>query len=792
MKRICLTLTQSVLFSFLFINLLGIIVYGPFVQNFSNSSRQTITTLPKWTFMVYLDADNNLDSYGVEDLNEMEDGFDNFVASDVNVIVYIDRRYSGATTYKVVEDHNMGSLVSTIQTTGLPSEPNMGAKATLKAFIEYIFNNHPAENYALILWDHGSGIFGICFDESSSDDGLSFDEVDEAITEACTDAGEKIDILAMDACLMQMLEINYELREYIDIIVASEETIPGDGFPYENMIATLCDDPNQNPYIYADAMVDDYHDSYSYDTTISAVNINSTSINNLMDAFNQFTANLSDMIISYQSTIVSARAVTQEFYITSFIDLQDFAEELKTKIAVQEYKDACQEMIDAIKSAVIDSKQNNNPGANGIAIYFPESSSSYWSGYSSSIDLGQETGWDEFLSLYYYGPSYGLALNNYDYYDYISLDPSNNNNNNIVEQGETINVSITIRNTGTEDATFVNGTLSCLNGNISILIAFQDYSSIAAGFSEAREFQFNVSESAANGQVITLDLLIQATVASATDYQRYESLILVINQSSITGGDGFDTAVLITEGIFDSLMPGPDPLYQSAWFKITVDAEEFLIVSILTAADGSDFDIYIYDPLGTFITAAIKSTYPDTCSTYAHITGDYRIEIYPYQGQGTYTLDVSIANTTGPEDGFSIGTAISLTPDNQSYTNNLPAATPDGEMYFRVFLQEGQSITVLLQGNSSQNDFDLSLYSYELEELDWSWSYSYPERIEWTAAYTGYYYFIVWVWDGNGEFEIEVDFGGTSNNPIPFGGWWIIIGLWVIIGLGFLGRRCKF
>jgi len=44
-----------------------------------------------WTFMVYIDADNNLESAGIDDVNEMET-----VGStdDVNVLVQLDRVYN--------------------------------------------------------------------------------------------------------------------------------------------------------------------------------------------------------------------------------------------------------------------------------------------------------------------------------------------------------------------------------------------------------------------------------------------------------------------------------------------------------------------------------------------------------------------------------------------------------------------------------------------------------------------------------------------------------------------------
>jgi hypothetical protein len=47
-----------------------------------------VPNVPEWTVMIYLDADNNLESAGINDINEME-----MVGSttDVNIVVQVDR-----------------------------------------------------------------------------------------------------------------------------------------------------------------------------------------------------------------------------------------------------------------------------------------------------------------------------------------------------------------------------------------------------------------------------------------------------------------------------------------------------------------------------------------------------------------------------------------------------------------------------------------------------------------------------------------------------------------------------
>ncbi|MHA1266582.1 MAG: clostripain-related cysteine peptidase [Candidatus Helarchaeota archaeon] len=780
------TLPVELLFIFVLIcSFISFLLIAPVIQVLNRAPLQS-KVATDWTYMVYVDADNNLDSYGVDDINEMETGYIDSASSDVNVIVFIDREYSGAKTYKISHDSSPSVITSSILTTGFPSEPNMGSKATLKNFITYVFNNFPADKYVLDLWDHGGGIFGICWDDSSGNDKLSFDEVDEAIGEACSAAGEIIDILAMDACLMHMLEVDYEMREYVNYIVASEETIPGSGYPYNDMINRLCNNPTQSAATYASAMVDDYHTSYSisYDTTLSAVDVTTSSITALMGAFNEFVTQLRAQIGAGRSSqIASARAATQEFYYDFFVDLYDFAEEAYSRISDSTFQTAANQLMQNISNAVLNSKQHNNPDAHGISIYFPDNADDYDSGYETVIDLGQETDWDLFLNEFYYGPSYEVSLQTYTFDD-----PSGypgNDADNIIDQGETINLTVTLKNTGSEIANNVNGTLSTSEGNITILVGFQDYGTLNVGAALALDFQFNVSQTAQNGLLLNFNFLIQAMFNST--YARNESILLIVNVSTIIGGNSFETAVEITEGIHNSLMPGLDPTDLSAWFKINVSQNKFLTTTIILGPSSTDFDVYLYSPSGALIGIGALATYPDPCSALARETGYYRIRVTPYSGSGLYTFNVTISTSPGPEDGLGFGTAITLWANSPTATGSCPAASSTGYMYFRIFLEAGEAVRIFLRGTSGTHDFDLYLLSSNLDTVASATSYRYPEQLNFRATEEGVYYLLVVPYSGSGGFEIEVEFLAPFNLPD-----WVIMLIIIIVVIVVIVGICLF
>ena len=80
----------------------GIAIHEPISEDNHLEAQMDGKMLPKsWTVMVYLDADNNLDSYGVTDVNEMEMVGS---SSEVNFIVLLDRESSGGEVYYIQQD----------------------------------------------------------------------------------------------------------------------------------------------------------------------------------------------------------------------------------------------------------------------------------------------------------------------------------------------------------------------------------------------------------------------------------------------------------------------------------------------------------------------------------------------------------------------------------------------------------------------------------------------------------------------------------------------------------------
>src|SRR5579883_920416 len=71
--------------------------------------------------------------------------------------------------------------------------------ATLADFIKQAASVAPARHYALIMWDHGGGIYGF---NQDNEDGTAPDIMTPAgLATGVANAGVPIDVIGFDACL---------------------------------------------------------------------------------------------------------------------------------------------------------------------------------------------------------------------------------------------------------------------------------------------------------------------------------------------------------------------------------------------------------------------------------------------------------------------------------------------------------------------------------------------------------------------------------------------------------------
>ena len=386
----------------------------------------------QWTFMVYLDSDNNLESAGIEDMNEMEEIGSN---DDINIVVLMDRCEGDDTSngdwedrryYYVTKDPagaNNEMISTEVDYPHLTpgEEPNMGDPQTLVNFLTWSMTTFPAEHYMLSLWNHGGGIRGVCWDDSTPDhDNLDLPELRTAFQQVQNNTGvEKLDVIGFDACLMGETGIHYQLQPFTDIVVASEATESNDGWPYELFLGDVEQDPMMTPEEVARSLVEHYVESYGVaEPWVTQAAFKTEEMSLVYRDIDILAEILMSNVPEYDAPIADARENSESYDLTKegpylpemsgypMSDLVDFLEELEDRLS---FDDDVVNAIMAIKNSVSEARiaygsGTDMPESHGLSIYFPQTENTGTSTYSETYDdmeYAQDHLWDDFLKAYY-------------------------------------------------------------------------------------------------------------------------------------------------------------------------------------------------------------------------------------------------------------------------------------------------------------------------------------------------------------------------------------------------------
>jgi hypothetical protein len=364
--------------------------------------------IAQWTILIYLDGDNNLEREAVEDFLEMASVGSN---GDVQIVVQFDR----APGY----DRRYGDWHGTLRfhvTQGMTPEPanaladlgeaNMGDGQTLHSFVQWGKATFPAQRTSLVLWNHGDGWRAnaltqdtrkaVCWDETELD-ALDLAELGNALAQATQGGAQPLDVLAFDACLMAMIEVDTQMQPYVRVRVASEETEPSTGYPYQTILSDLQANPGWGATELARAIVTRYNATYHGETQ-SAIDLGA-SHGGLVSAVDGLARALLANRAEYPA-VGDARLKAQTFQ-GEFVDLYDLAERIGANTSTPEIQLAAQAVQDAHQGTVIHELHGPYwPGAHGTSVYFPTSEGEWdnqYEGNRNYLDFTARTQWDEFL-----------------------------------------------------------------------------------------------------------------------------------------------------------------------------------------------------------------------------------------------------------------------------------------------------------------------------------------------------------------------------------------------------------
>jgi hypothetical protein len=378
----------------------------------------------KWTFMVYLDGDNDFEDYAIDDFLEMSS-----VGSspEVAIVVQFDRAQGYNTTNGDWQDTRRFYItkgMKPIAANGVSiGQANMGDPLTLIDFVQWSMSEYPAQQYALILWDHGNGWlpYNIAVHQNTIaedlhyKDALDMDELRFALSTLTNGGAHPFDLFGMDACLMATIEVDSQIHPFAKVRVGSQEDEPFDGWPYDTILSALILSPLDSPEQLGSTIVEYYFGSCNNDNTMSVIRSTDPFYNTLETAVDNLAIELINHGYGYMDKIIVARNYSQHFnllaqegYQLLYIDLYDFADQLMIQGVNDPYIIAKAQSVKeaiSINNVIIDEKHGLNwPGAHGISIYFPINQNLYnnsYDGYQGFLQFTADTRWDEWLHAYY-------------------------------------------------------------------------------------------------------------------------------------------------------------------------------------------------------------------------------------------------------------------------------------------------------------------------------------------------------------------------------------------------------
>lgn len=372
-----------------------------------------------WTVLIYMAADNDLWDEALDDLAELEEVGS---TSEVTVVAQADLR--GSTAKRLLVQRDRSRVIRDL------GEMDSGDPEALTDFGIWGIIRYPSDHYLLVIWDHGNGWFneigaaagqraqeppaittGVGYDCSSGNSiGVADGELKDALEEIASHLRGGIDVLGFDACSMQLLEVAYEVKDAARILVGSEELVPLDGWPYNDILRVLALNPGLSPEELADLIVETYVDSYqggsqgTSEVTLSAVDLGQ--MEELEEGVGDFSEHLLDWASG--SLVQQARQDVQSFYMgisppflaQDYIDLTHFAQLIRDGSSGELWESASS-LAAVLGSSII---SNGHTGESvedawGLSIWFPEYYLAFVNNHLDYKDLGlaAATSWETFL-----------------------------------------------------------------------------------------------------------------------------------------------------------------------------------------------------------------------------------------------------------------------------------------------------------------------------------------------------------------------------------------------------------
>ncbi len=378
---------------------LTILILFVLVVTLTGSASAAPAPRAKWTVMVYIAGDNNLEPYVVSDIET--ELAPTGSTTDMQVVALADRAPGYDTSRGDWQTTKLfhvtrGMIADAASAVADWGERDTGDPQTLIDFVTWTKANYPADHYALIFWGHGWNWHpGYVMLDDTSADTLDYEEEKAAIPSLGF-----IDVVGYDGCNMASIEIFNLWHGHATAVTGSQEYVNWEGLQYDLVLAQLAANPNMT----ADQVAVAFAQSATQDKTWSAVAVDSR-FTTLFNAVNDWSTALKNGLSKYRKQYDQAFTATRSFWQAPMDkDLYDMAYEINRNVNDATIKSKSQTVMNAVNSAVLfDRHTNAYADTYGITIYHISKASekdSNYTYYRSTVDFALQTGWDEFLDAY--------------------------------------------------------------------------------------------------------------------------------------------------------------------------------------------------------------------------------------------------------------------------------------------------------------------------------------------------------------------------------------------------------
>jgi len=303
----------------------------------------------------------------------------------------------------------------------LPSNTSMSKQKTLSDFLIWANKTYPSDRKMLFFWNHGGGLAGFGVDIinpgkpsdkllpsldtkginsliSSRKAGTMLSMAD--ISRALQEAGDRYDLIAFDACLMQTMEVAKCLEPYADYLLASEESEPSVGMYYTAAFSRLARQPNLDTPKFGAMMCSSYDQTQELlndGTPQAGYTLSMTDLRYIPVVEDTFLGYLNSLDSRFRGdkrsfiNMSTARSQAYEFQMEDQIDLIDF---LYQSDIPDEEKES---MIRQISKAITVRSAASANHINGLAVYMPYDDLYT---YSNLYEDMEELGMDEETEVY--------------------------------------------------------------------------------------------------------------------------------------------------------------------------------------------------------------------------------------------------------------------------------------------------------------------------------------------------------------------------------------------------------